>query len=142
MFCSFCCILGPRGGGGGSSGDTSGTITIRIPNPMVGSIIGRGGETIKRLQQLTGAKIQISKDESTTDREVTLVGGVAEVQRAKAEIDSLIHQKSMGQMAQLGPQGNVGGYGGYPDPNAYQGYGGGYQQQQQPYGGKKLELRN
>ncbi|XP_024539994.1 far upstream element-binding protein 1 isoform X2 [Selaginella moellendorffii] len=69
-------VGGPVGGGGtGSVGDP---IHVRVPNNKVGLIIGKGGETIRNLQQTSGARIQVQHDRETepgaTERIVTLVG--------------------------------------------------------------------
>lgn len=51
---------GPMGGGSGSGGTCS--EDIRVPDKMVGLIIGRGGEQITRLQAECGCKIQMAPD--------------------------------------------------------------------------------
>ena len=38
-----------------------GGTVVKVPNSVVGIVIGKGGETIKMLQQKTGARIQIAK---------------------------------------------------------------------------------
>ncbi len=48
------------------------TQTIPCPKSMVGRVIGKGGETIKALQQFTGAMIQI--DQSQDPTRVTVAG--------------------------------------------------------------------
>lgn len=59
--------MGGNGGGGGGgappmgmSGPTS--VEIMIPGPKVGLIIGKGGETIKQLQEKSGAKMVVIQD--------------------------------------------------------------------------------
>jgi far upstream element-binding protein len=87
-----------RGGGGGapaSGPDASGTVRelLRVPDQHVGSVIGRGGETIKVLQQQTGAVIQVSKDRMGPEREILLIGSAHAVEHAKREINSLVEEK-------------------------------------------------
>jgi polyribonucleotide nucleotidyltransferase len=48
-------------GGGGGSGDEY-QIELRIPNNMVGLVIGKGGENIHKIQAQTGASMQIAKE--------------------------------------------------------------------------------
>ncbi len=48
------------------------SMSIYCPKNMVGRVIGKGGETIKALQQYTGAMIQI--DQSQDPTRVTIVG--------------------------------------------------------------------
>ena len=57
-------VMGPPGidmGGGGGGGGNS-TVEISVPGPKVGLIIGKGGETIKQLQEKSGAKMVIIQD--------------------------------------------------------------------------------
>ncbi|CAG8510695.1 16490_t:CDS:2, partial [Racocetra persica] len=77
-------------GGGNRS-----TITIHIPSGKVGVVIGRGGETIRDLQDRSGARINVTPDSAASpqsnDRSVTLIGDEAAVQRAKALIDEIVN---------------------------------------------------
>ena len=50
----------PDGDSGGKGG--SGFVEIMIPGPKVGLIIGKGGETIKQLQEKSGAKMVIIQE--------------------------------------------------------------------------------
>lgn len=34
---------------------------MQVPNKLVGSILGKGGSTLKEIQQQTGARVTISK---------------------------------------------------------------------------------
>jgi far upstream element-binding protein len=71
------------------------TITIHIPVNKVGVVIGRGGETIRDLQDRSGARINVTPDSAASpqsnDRSVTLIGDDAAVQRAKALIDEIVN---------------------------------------------------
>jgi len=62
---------------------------IPVPNDCVGLIIGKGGETIRMLQQTTGAKIQVAKKEIEKDnlRNVFVEGPPEQYQKAKDLID-------------------------------------------------------
>jgi hypothetical protein len=51
---------GPPPGSGGGGDDYQ--LEIRIPNSMVGLVIGKGGEHIQKMQGTTGAQVQISKE--------------------------------------------------------------------------------
>ena len=56
---------GGGGGGGGMGGDFGGGgpgFEMMVPGHLVARIIGKGGETIKALQEETGAKIVIIQD--------------------------------------------------------------------------------
>lgn len=52
--------------------DPSLTAVLECPKKMVGRVIGKGGETIKALQQYTGAVIQIDQSQDPTC--VTIAG--------------------------------------------------------------------
>ena len=56
------------------------TAVVACPRNMVGRVIGKGGETIKALQQYTGAVIQI--DQSQDPTRVTIAGEVKSLQLA------------------------------------------------------------
>ena len=54
-------------GGGGSGrghggGGASVELDVPVPMEMLGRVIGRGGETIRRLQEESGARIQVERD--------------------------------------------------------------------------------
>ena len=53
---------GGGGGGGGMGGGGGGQVEMMVPGHKVGLIIGKGGETIKMLQEQTGAKIIIIQE--------------------------------------------------------------------------------
>jgi far upstream element-binding protein len=120
---------GSGGGGGGplmlkaSSGyghEASGDEvheTIQVPNALVGSLIGRGGENIQTIQRNSGCHVQIGRAEdqppSAPDRPVSLRGTPQSVQLAKQEIDRVLgerQQRDQQQSQQRGPGG--GGMGG------------------------------
>lgn len=84
-------------------------VNLRVPNACVGTIIGKGGETIRRVQQATGAKIQLDRnDTGKAERELTIIGDSEQVERARTEVEELIREKQQG--------GGGGGHGGpgYP----------------------------
>lgn len=75
------------------------TIELSIPNAKVGVIIGKGGQTIRELQQQSGARIVISKMMDTTrednPRQVKITGPVPFVEKAY----TLIHAKIRGELS-------------------------------------------
>ena len=66
---------------------------LRIPNKMVGLIIGKNGETIRNIHQKTGCFIFIPKDSRPGEdyRELELSGHTESVELCKREIISMIH---------------------------------------------------
>ena len=106
---------GGGGGGGGSSGGPS--ATVQVPDDRVGSIIGRGGQTIKMLQDRTGARIQVPKEGANGFRPVQISAPSSDqIQHAYREIQLLLSQEpgkpSVGSFG--GPGGGGGGGGGAP----------------------------
>jgi len=125
--------MGPASGGGaGRYGSGPGQTTVMIPVPQhaIGVIIGRGGEIVKRLQTVTGARIQISRgDEHSDMRDVIVSGRPEQCDMAKAEIEAILRQKETGGPPIDARQIGGGGGGGYGPPYGGGRYGGG------PYGG-------
>jgi polyribonucleotide nucleotidyltransferase len=62
---------------------------LPIPNECVGLIIGKGGDTIKLLQQKSGVKISVAKQVTpdTNQRNVFIEGSLQKYQLAKQMID-------------------------------------------------------
>lgn len=112
---------GPIGGGQSSSrpglgaGGGNNFVEIMIPGSKVGLIIGKGGETIKQLQERTGAKMVVIQDGPTQEMEkpLRISGDPQKVEHAKQLVYELIEDKgNQGQQQQGGPRGGGGG-GGY-----------------------------
>ena len=61
---------------------------VDCPRSMVGRVIGKGGETIKALQQYTGAMIQI--DQSVEPTKVTVAGSAPSLQLAVSMIRDIV----------------------------------------------------
>lgn len=72
------------------------TLTLSVPDVCVGAILGRGGETKKELQRLSGATIQVAtRGEKDCERQVTLKGTQEAVDLAKFVINQLIAQEQL-----------------------------------------------
>uniref|UniRef100_A0A665XCW7 Far upstream element (FUSE) binding protein 1 n=1 Tax=Echeneis naucrates TaxID=173247 RepID=A0A665XCW7_ECHNA len=66
---------------------------FKVPDGMVGFIIGRGGEQISRLQQESGCKIQIAPDSGgMPERSVTLTGPPDSIQTAKRLLTEIVEK--------------------------------------------------
>lgn len=61
---------------------------VDCPRSMVGRVIGKGGETIKALQQYTGAMIQI--DQSCEPTKVTVAGSSQSLQLAVSMVRDIV----------------------------------------------------
>ncbi|PWA16901.1 hypothetical protein CCH79_00012683, partial [Gambusia affinis] len=85
----------------------SSTITeeYKVPDSMVGLIIGRGGEQINKIQHDSGCKVQIAHDSvGLPERSISLTGSPEAVQRAKAFLEDIVsrgHDSSNGQSGSM-----------------------------------------
>lgn len=72
-------------------------LEIMIPGPKVGLIIGKGGETIKQLQERSGAKMVVIQDGPNQEQEkpLRISGDPAKVEYAKQLVYDLIAEKEM-----------------------------------------------
>ncbi|XP_039954143.1 far upstream element-binding protein 3 [Bactrocera tryoni] len=95
---------------------------IMIPGTKVGLVIGKGGDTIKQLQEKTGAKMVIIQDGPNQEiiKPLRISGDPQKIEHAKQAVLDLIAQKDL-QAAALAARNNggsvqgagVGGSGGY-----------------------------
>jgi len=111
---------GGHGGAGGMQGAGISSV-IFCPKSMVGRVIGRGGDVIKKLQNSTGARIQI--DQSTDPAKVSISGHP----QAVASCASMVEDIAAGSNAaieELNRQLAMGGMGG-PMPHMMPPHGGG-----------------
>ena len=69
--------------------------TVQVPNDMVGKIIGKGGATIRQLQDLSGAHVDVAKQPLVGEatRRVTLTGSPEQVEKC----NNLIQMKLSGE---------------------------------------------
>lgn len=101
------------------------TEDFRIPDTLVGLVIGRGGEQIKRMQQDSGCKIRIASDsDGTSERTCTLSGSQESIDTAKRMLSDVVQR---GQNREQGGGGRGGQQGGHQ--------GGGYGQRDNQMGG-------
>ncbi|KAI9839514.1 MAG: hypothetical protein M1819_002139 [Sarea resinae] len=117
---------GGYGGGDSQSGDKVND-TILVPSEAVGMIIGKGGETIKEMQNTTGCKVNVAQASGPQDfeREIGLVGTRSSIEAAKVAIMEkvdAVQQKNRGG-------GGGGGPGRQNDSHSDR-----YSHSQQPYG--------
>ncbi|XP_028271717.1 far upstream element-binding protein 2 isoform X2 [Parambassis ranga] len=81
------------------------TEEYRVPDGMVGLIIGRGGEQINKIQQDSGCKVQIAHDSAgLPERSVSLTGSAEGIQRAKELIEDIVsrgHESTNGQSGSM-----------------------------------------
>ncbi|KAI9875817.1 MAG: hypothetical protein M1830_007950 [Pleopsidium flavum] len=115
-------------GGGDSYGSGGEKINdhIIVPSEAVGMIIGKGGETIKDMQNTTGCKINVAPASNPDfEREIGLVGSRASIEQAKRAIMDKVHT--------VEEKNRPGGGGRRDDP-----YNDRYSHSQQPYGNQQM----
>ncbi|CAI5512350.1 unnamed protein product [Closterium sp. Naga37s-1] len=72
---------------GHGQGQGQARIELRLPGQAIGSVLGKGGNTIKNIRQMSGANIKIQpSEEGTTDRIVEISGNPTQVSSAEALI--------------------------------------------------------
>ncbi|KAM7344454.1 P-element somatic inhibitor isoform 2-T2 [Cochliomyia hominivorax] len=111
---------------------------IMIPGTKVGLVIGKGGDTIKQLQEKTGAKMVIIQDGPNQEviKPLRISGDPQKIEHAKQLVLDLIAQKDAQQQQQqqnnrpnMGGNGGGGGMGANNGPNNgggnYNNFGGG-----------------
>ncbi|CAH1979711.1 unnamed protein product [Acanthoscelides obtectus] len=100
------------------------TLEIMIPGPKVGLIIGKGGETIKQLQEKSGAKMVVIQDGPNQELEKPLLisGDAHKVEYAKQMVYDLIAEK---EMKNFGRRGGGGGRNDGRGPQEFGEFGGG-----------------
>ncbi|XP_072318897.1 far upstream element-binding protein 2 [Eucyclogobius newberryi] len=71
------------------------TEDLKVPDSMVGLIIGRGGEQINKIQLESGCKVQIAHDSAgLPERSISLTGSPDSIQRAKSLIDEIVSKSN------------------------------------------------
>ncbi|CAO3591491.1 unnamed protein product [Absidia cylindrospora] len=91
-------------GKGGLSGSSA---NIKVPNRMVGIIIGRGGDNLKKVERYSGARIQIDQDSGGSERDITLTGEEDQIQMARDMIQQMVRDAN--DSSSHGGSGGVGG---------------------------------
>ncbi|KAJ4798761.1 Far upstream element-binding protein 3 [Rhynchospora pubera] len=75
--------------------------TIEVPNHRVGVLIGKAGDTIRNMQKLSGARIQIVKDSETapdaTTRAVEILGSIESIDKAEELIRDVLAEADAGR---------------------------------------------
>jgi len=119
--------MGGGGGGGGMGGGPPGLFEIMVPGNKVGLIIGKGGETIKMLQEQTGAKITIIQEnsEQADQKPLRISGPPDAVEDAKARVMELLSQIDQNGFGGGRGRGRGGGMRGSPRGGGFGGRGGG-----------------
>jgi far upstream element-binding protein len=105
--------VGGGGGGGGPSpggppmGQGGGQYEMLVPGHKVGLIIGKGGETIKQLQERSGAKIIIIQDspEAAHEKPLRITGPPEAVEAAKHLVADILNQNDDREMGGFGGRG-------------------------------------
>jgi len=108
-------------------GDRGQAMRMEVPNSYVGRIIGRGGSRIRELQEDSGARINIIKNEATSESTpVELQGSEDSQYRAKELIEGILSEQQSYGGGRGGDRYGGGGGGGYGGGGRSGGGGGGY----------------
>ena len=97
---------------------------IHVPSEAVGMIIGKGGETIKEMQNNSGCKINVSQPQGADiTRPIELIGSRMAIGHAKRLIDEKVgtvrEKQGGGRGGQSQPSQSYGGYGSPNPPGQY-----------------------
>lgn len=80
-------------------------VEMEVPDNMVGSLLGKQGQTINELSRVSGAKFQFSPKNDfapgTTDRILTITGGMTQVQTAYKLVDQKVAQVELESVGNL-----------------------------------------
>lgn len=110
-------------GGGGGGGEYGGrqNFEMPVPRPLVGVVIGRNGEVIKRISSETGTKVQFKHDDGTGPERICSIAGPPDgIQKAAQMVRELVQSAGRQDGARANGGGSFGGganggHGGAPD---------------------------
>lgn len=83
-------------GGGGGGGARQVTFEMTIPGAKCGLVIGKGGETIKNIQEQAGVKmvmIQESQDSGATPKPLRIIGEPDKVENARRLVEEILQSR-------------------------------------------------
>ncbi|KAJ1893083.1 hypothetical protein LPJ66_005971 [Kickxella alabastrina] len=131
--------MSPPGAYSAGPASPSGMTTIMVPSSKVGLIIGRGGESIRDIQQSSGARVQVQPDNGrgAPERPIQLIGLPDQIEYARVRIMEIVNSE---RPAGIGGGSNGVAPGGYQQRQEYapqnqaQGFGAPRHAQQQSYG--------
>ena len=91
-----------RRGGGRAGGDGTESETIRVKSGLVGLIIGRNGENLRKVEADSGARVQFvqAKDSHVAERQCTISGSTRSREAAKNAIFQIIEENGGTPVAQ------------------------------------------
>merc|ERR1712183_497301 len=80
--------------------------TLTLSNEMCGAIIGKGGQNIRYVKQVSCAQIDMSKSDGDTERKITLTGTQDQIQVAELLMAQCVKSSKLGgqQQQQQQPQ--------------------------------------
>jgi RNA-binding protein Nova len=96
-------VSGDRDTNGVATVSATTTITLAVPERLIGTVLGPKGSTIMEISRFTGARITISRRdefvEGTTNRLVAIVGTIEAAQSAHAYIARKLKQEETRKLA-------------------------------------------
>lgn len=97
---------GSKMSGLGQSAGEDYQIELKVPNALVGLVIGKGGEQIQKLQAQTGVHVQIAREQDMkpgdTSRSIILKGSPAAVAECNRMIDEILNSRKQNTTAGVG----------------------------------------
>ena len=90
---SFCCLAGAHHLVPAFKMCLEMALARHLPNDAIGALIGKGGETIGRIQKESGARLEVGK-EGEKERPVVISGSSDAIDRARRLIDETLGRKS------------------------------------------------
>ncbi|KAI8387528.1 hypothetical protein BD560DRAFT_320612 [Blakeslea trispora] len=87
------------GGYGSGMGRNDERVFVTVPSSAVGLIIGRGGETVRSMQEQSGARVKIdpTSDPNSKERTVNISGDPKSVSIAKQMVEDKVAEASRGR---------------------------------------------
>jgi len=74
-------------------------VELAVPTRAVGRIIGRAGETVRSIQRLSGAKVDVERADSGEERRVTLRGTREDIETAQKMIEEKVKEEELTRLS-------------------------------------------
>jgi len=74
-------------------------VELVVPTRAVGRIIGRAGETVRSIQRLSGAKVDVERADSGEERRVTLRGTREDIETAQKMIEEKVKEEELTRLS-------------------------------------------
>ncbi|VDN25666.1 unnamed protein product [Gongylonema pulchrum] len=72
-------------------------VSVTVPNELGGTIIGRGGERIRRIRDESGAQIKIEEEGPNGERIITITGTPSQIEMAQFLLQQCVRSSAAGR---------------------------------------------